>query len=127
MPHARKPKAPRDYPGRLTRDEYYALPMPQRWLLAMRAKSDLLELWQTCSNKRCKRARSCFGDERCYSRPLQADLKNPNLGRPDFEFSYKYPKELDEPFAILEHLPSNPLLKPPVLRRQKCATRFFAA
>lgn len=52
-------------------------------------------------------------------RPMEADLKNPNLGRPDFEFSYHYPKELDEPFAILEHLPHNRLLKPPALRRRR--------
>ncbi|GEM_PF-5967978 len=119
MPHAKKPKVPRDYPGRLTRDEYYALPMARRWLLAMRAKSDLLELWRTCSKKPCKHARTCQGDDRCWLRPALADLKNPNLGRPDFEFSYKQPKELDEPFAILEHLSSNPMLKPPVLRRRK--------
>ena len=46
---------------------------------------------------------------------MEADLRNPNLGRPDFEFSYSYPKELDEPFAILEHLAFNPMLKPPRL------------
>ena len=119
MPHAKKEKAAHDYPGGLTREEYYALPSAQRWLLAMRAKSDLLELWQTCSNKRCHRAHACQGDERCWLRPLEADLKNPNLGQPDFEFSYKYPKELDEAFVLLENLPHNPLLKPPVLQRRK--------
>jgi hypothetical protein len=119
MPRTNKPKTPRDYPGALTRDEYYALPAAQRWLLAMRAKSDLLGLWETCRRDRCKRARACLGDDRCWLRPAEADLKNPNLNRPDFEFSYSYPKELDEPFAILEHLPHNPSLKPPALRRQK--------
>jgi len=119
MPYAKKPKVPRDYPGRLTRDEYYALPSAQRWLYAMRAKSDLLELWRTCRRKRCRRAHACMGDQLCHHRPMEADLNNPNLGRPDFEFSYSLPKELDEPFAILEHLPFNRLLKPPVLRRQK--------
>jgi hypothetical protein len=120
MPHAKakKPKAPRDYPGRLTRDEYYALPSAQRWLYAMRAKSDLLGLWRDCRRKRCRRAHACMGDQLCYQRPMLPDLKNPNLGRPDFKFSYSYPKELDEPFAILEHLPSNTLLKPPALRRK---------
>jgi hypothetical protein len=113
MADTKKHKAPRDYPGRLTRDEYYALPSAQRWLLAMRAKSDLLELWRTCSKKRCQRARSCQGDERRWLRPAEADLKNPDLGRPDFEFSYKDPEELKEPFAILEHLPFNTLLAPP--------------
>ena len=113
MPHTNKTKAPRDYPGRLTKDEYYALPSAQRWLFAMRAKSDLLGLWRTCSKKPCRKHHACHGDKRCYLRPLEADLKSPNLGRPDFEFSYKYPKELDEPFAILEHLPFNPLLEPP--------------
>ena len=115
MLHAKKTKAPRDYPGRLTRDEYYALPAARRWLLAMRAKSDLLGLWRTCSKKPCRKHHACHGDERCYIRPMEADLKNPNLGRPDFEFSYSYPKELDEPFAILEHLSHNPSLKPPKL------------
>ena len=113
MPHAKTVKAPRDYPGRLTKDEYYALPTARRWLLAMRAKSDLLELWRTCDRKSCRRAQACLGDERCWLRPMEADLKNPNLGRPDFEFSYSDPKELDAPFAILDHLPHNPLLKPP--------------
>jgi hypothetical protein len=46
-------------------------------------------------------------------------LKNPNLGQPGFEFSYKYPQELDEPFVDLENLPYNPLIKPPPLRRRK--------
>jgi len=115
----KKPKTSRDYPGRLSRDEYYALPAAQRWLYAMRAKSDLLKLWLTCRRKRCRRARACQGDDRCWLRPAQADLTNPNLGRPDFEFSYSYPQELDEPFAILEHLPFNTRLKPPVLQRRK--------
>ncbi len=44
---------------------------------------------------------------------MEADLKNPNLRRPDFKFSHSYPKELHEPFAILEHLPFDQLLKPP--------------
>jgi hypothetical protein len=119
MPHAKKLKVPRDYPGRLTRDEYYALPAARRWLHAMRAKSDLLELWRSCRKKPCRRARACRGDERCYTRPMQADLKNPNLRQPGFEFSYKYPKELDEAFVDLENLPHNPLIKPPLLRRRK--------
>jgi hypothetical protein len=113
MPDANKLKVPRDYPGRLTRDDYYALPAAQRWLLAMRAKSDLLGLWRTCSKKPCRKAHACQGDESCWLRPVEADMKNPNLGRPDFEFSYHYPKELDAPFAILEHLPFNPQLEPP--------------
>ena len=113
MPHANKTKVPRDYPGRLTREEYYALPTPQRWLYAMRAKSDLLELWRTCSKKTVPEHHACHGDKLCYRRPMQADLKTPNRGRLDFVFSHHYSKELDEPFAILEHLPHNPLLKPP--------------
>jgi len=118
MPSATKLKTPRDYPGRLTRDEYYALPVARRWLYAMRAKSDLLELWRTCSKKPCQHARTCQGDDQCWLRPSEADLKNPNLGRPDFVFSYHDPKELDEPFAILEHLPFNPRLKPPARKRR---------
>ena len=72
MAHTNKSKVPRDYPGRLTRDEYYALPSAQRWLYAMRAKSDLLELWLTCRRKRCRRARACLGDDRCWLRPIAA-------------------------------------------------------
>lgn len=119
MTHAKKVQAPRAYPGGLTYDEYYALPGAQRWLLAMRAKSDLLGLWQTCSKKPCQHAHACRGDERCYLRPLEADFKNPKLGQPDFEFSYNYPKELDEAFVLLENLPFNPLLKPPVPQRRE--------
>jgi hypothetical protein len=44
--------------------------------------------------------------------------ENLNPERPDFKFSYSYPQEPDEPFAILEHLSSNTLLEPPVLRRK---------
>jgi len=119
--HAKKVKAPRAYPGGLTYDEYYALPGGQRWLLAMRAKSDLLGLWQTCSKKPCQHAHACRGDDRCWLRPLEADFKSPNLGQPDFEFSYQYPKELDEAFVLLENLPHNPLIKPPpeLLRRRQ--------
>src|ERR1051326_106435 len=107
MQQTKKTTAARDYPGRLTRDAYYALPAWPRGLLAIRAKSDLLELWRSCRKKRCRRARACHGGKLCYQRPIEADLKNPNLGQPGFEFSYKYPKELDEPFADLEHLPYN--------------------
>ena len=119
MTHAKKVQAPRAYPGGLTYDEYYALPGWQRWLLAMRAKSDLLELWRTCSKTPCRHARACRGDKQCWLRPLEADFKSPNLGRPDFEFSYEYPKELNEAFVLLENLPFNPLIKPPALPLRK--------
>jgi len=95
----------RTYPGRLTQEEWLKTPVDRRCLLAARAQSDLLGLWRSCDKKPCRRAHTCHGDARCKSRPWQADLKNPNLGRPDFRFSYRIPEELDEAYWILDSLP----------------------
>jgi hypothetical protein len=77
----------------------------QRCLLAARAQSDLLGLWRSCDKKPCRRAHTCHGDEQCRKRPRQADLNNPNLGRPDFRFSYRIPEELNTAYWILDSLP----------------------
>jgi hypothetical protein len=53
----------------------------------------------------CRRAHACHGDKQCRKRPAQADLKNPNLGRPDFRFSYRIPEELNTAYWILDSLP----------------------
>jgi hypothetical protein len=95
----------RTYPGRLTREEWLKRPVDQRCLLAARAQSDLLGLWRSCDKKPCRRAHTCHGDEQCRKRPRQADLNNPNLGRPDFRFSYRIPEELNTAYWILDSLP----------------------
>jgi hypothetical protein len=93
------------YPGRLTREAWLQRSVGERALLVARAGSDLLGLWKSCSRKPCRRAHACQGDARCKSRPYEADFKNPNFGRPDFQFSFRYPGHLRIPSAILEHLP----------------------
>jgi hypothetical protein len=95
----------RTYPGRLTREQWLKLSNSQRRLLAARAESDLLGLWRTCRKKPCRRAHACQGDERCQSRPYEADFKNPNFGQPDFESSFHFPDHLLLPSSILDHLP----------------------
>jgi hypothetical protein len=111
----------RTFPGRLTREEWLKLSVQERCLLAARAQSDLLELWRTCSKKPCRRARTCLGDERCRSRPWQADLNNPNRNRPDFKFSYQFPDVLRIPSAIVDQLPYLPEPPTPEAYLQHCA------
>jgi hypothetical protein len=93
------------YPGRLTREEWLQRSVRERALLAARAGADLLGLWKSCSKKPCRRAHACQGDESCKSRPYAADFKNPDFGRPDFKFSFRYPGHLRIPSAILDQLP----------------------
>jgi hypothetical protein len=93
------------YPGRLTREQWLRLSVVQRCLLVARAQSDLLELWRSCNKKPCRRAHACHGDERCEPELLEEDLRNPNRGNPDFEFSYHFPDALRTPSAILDRLP----------------------
>jgi len=101
------------YPGRLTRQQWLALSVSQRCLLAARAQSDLLGLWKSCRKKPCRRGHACHGDKRCKSKPWQTDLNNPNLGDPDFKFSYRPPEHLRIPGAILDQLPYLPAPSPP--------------
>jgi hypothetical protein len=115
------------YPGRLTREEWLKRSVNERWLLAARAQSDLLGLWRSCSSKPCRRAHACRGDEHCRSRPYQADFKDPNFGRPDFEFSYRCPDHLRIPSAIIDQLPF--LHEPPTSGAilQQCAAEAGVA
>jgi hypothetical protein len=53
----------RDYPGRLTREEWRALPRQTRNDLAKRAQSDFFGSFRFCANKLCRRARSCSGND----------------------------------------------------------------
>ena len=117
----------RTYPGRLTREDWLKRSVQERLLLAARAESDLLELWRSCRKKPCRRAHACRGDKRCRSRPYEADFKNPNFGRPDFEFSYCDPDHLRVPSAILDRLPF--LREPPPADAilQRCAAQAGVA
>jgi hypothetical protein len=58
------------YPGRLTREQWQALPRKAREDLAKRAQCDLFGSFRHCRNKRCLRARTCCGDEpnACYEK-----------------------------------------------------------
>jgi len=53
----------RDYPGRLTREQWRALPSQQRDDMAKRAQCDLLGSFRFCTNKMCRRVRSCSGND----------------------------------------------------------------
>jgi hypothetical protein len=108
------------YPGGLTREEWLQRSIRERCVLAARAQSDLLELWRSCSKKFCRRAHACLGDERCRLRPFEADLNNPNLGRPDFQFSYRRPEASRKPSAILDQLPFLPEPPTPEAILQDC-------
>jgi hypothetical protein len=115
------------YPGRLTREEWLKRSVKERCLLAARAQSDLLGLWRSCRRKPCRRAHACHGDERCRSRPYQADFNNPNFGRPEFAFSYRRPDHLRILSAIIDQLPF--LHEPPAPHAilQQCAAEAGVA
>jgi hypothetical protein len=116
----------RTYPGRLTREQWLKLSVAQRRLHAARAESDLLGLWRACRKKPCRRAHACHGDERCKLRPYEADFKNPNFGQPDFAFSFRFPRHLRIPSAILDHLPFERAPPTPEHILQDCAAEAGA-
>jgi hypothetical protein len=82
----------RVYPGRLTLDEWQALPRDKRADLAKRAQCDLLGSFRHCTKKRCRRARSCFGDANACEKKLWKLHKNA-------------PKTLNREYARLARLP----------------------
>ena len=68
----------RNYPGRLTREEWQALPRAQCHDLARRGQCDVLGSFRFCTNKRCLRARSCRGDPNaCYLKLWRLQKKKP--------------------------------------------------
>ena len=72
----------RNYPGRLTREEWRALPRAQRHDLARRGQCDVLGSFRFCTNKRCLRARSCRGDPNaCYLKLWRLQKKKPKTLR----------------------------------------------
>jgi hypothetical protein len=85
----------RIYPGRLTLDEWRALPRDKRSELAKRAQCDLLGSFRYCTNKRCLRARTCSGDQNaCHDklwrrtkiRPKPLGREYARLARIPYEF-----------------------------------------
>ena len=53
----------RSFPGRLTLEEWLAVPFRERMPLVWRAQCDLLGSFRFCTNKRCRRERTCCGDD----------------------------------------------------------------
>jgi hypothetical protein len=53
----------RSFPGRLTLEEWLAVPFGKRMALVWRAQCDLLGSFRFCTNKRCRRERTCCGDD----------------------------------------------------------------
>jgi hypothetical protein len=70
------------YPGRLTREQWLALPRGERHDLARRGQCDVLGSFRFCTNKRCLRARSCRGDPNaCYLKLWRLQRKKPKTLR----------------------------------------------
>jgi hypothetical protein len=59
----RRPIGTRSFPGRLTLEEWLARPSRVRNDLVRRAQCDLLGSFRFCANKRCRRERTCCGDD----------------------------------------------------------------
>jgi hypothetical protein len=53
----------RSFPGRLTLEEWLARPSRVRNDLIRRAQCDLVGSFRFCANKRCRRERTCCGDD----------------------------------------------------------------
>jgi hypothetical protein len=53
----------RSFPGRLTLDEWLARPLLARIDLIWRAQCELMGSFRFCADKRCRRARTCAGDD----------------------------------------------------------------
>ncbi len=60
----------RSFPGRLTLEEWFAMPWRSRIKLIWRAQADLLGSFRYCADKRCRRHRLCVSDdpEACWKR-----------------------------------------------------------
>ena len=58
-----KGKSTRSFPGRLMLEEWLARPLRVRSDLVRRAQCDLLGSFRFCANKRCRRQRTCCGDD----------------------------------------------------------------
>jgi len=75
----------RHYPGGLTLEQWQALPRLKRYELAARAQCELLGSFRLCSNKACRRARSCCGDpDACRQKLWQRVGKKPKRLREEY-------------------------------------------
>jgi hypothetical protein len=59
----RQPTGQRSFPGRLTLEEWLKRPLRARIELVWRAQCDLLGSFRCCADKRCRRHRTCSGDD----------------------------------------------------------------
>jgi hypothetical protein len=72
----------RNYPGRRTREEWQALPRGKRFELVTRGQCDVLGSFRLCTNKRCRRARTCSGDPAaCHQKLWLLQKKKPKTLR----------------------------------------------
>jgi hypothetical protein len=71
------------YPGGLTREQWRALPRDRRSDLARRAQCDFLGSIRFCTNKACRRARSCASKDpnACVQRLWPLVKKKPKIWR----------------------------------------------
>jgi hypothetical protein len=53
----------RSFPGRLTLEQWLAIPFRVRAPLVWRAQCDLLGSFRFCANKQCRRLRTCCGGD----------------------------------------------------------------
>ncbi|HEX4407549.1 MAG TPA: hypothetical protein VH206_02135 [Xanthobacteraceae bacterium] len=53
----------RSFPGRLTLEEWLVTPLRKRINLIARAQCDLLGSFRFCTKKRCRRLRTCCGND----------------------------------------------------------------
>ena len=76
----------RNYPGRMTHDEWRALPYAKRRELTKRAQSDLLGSFRFCTQKPCRRHRTCCGKDpyACAERLWQRTKKKPKTLRNEY-------------------------------------------
>jgi hypothetical protein len=84
----------RSFPGQLTLEEWLARPLRQRIDLVWRAQCDLLGSFRFCADKRCRRHRTCSGDDPEACRQGLWCLKRPK------------PKTLREEWSRLDGLKS---------------------
>ena len=80
----RRPTDTRSFPGRLTLEEWLTRPLRVRSDLVRRAQCDLLGSFRFCTKKRCRRERTCCGDDPgacgwrlwCLKKPKPKTLRN---------------------------------------------------
>ena len=58
-----RPQTKRSFPGKLTLEAWLARPLRVRIDLIRRAQCDLLGSFRCCADKRCRRHRTCCGDD----------------------------------------------------------------